>query len=576
MLQSLIKVYFERFGFIGLYFFLPISLHLIFLSVSKYNYPMADDSRIIGEFFLDYHSSDTFIGKLQAVFRKENEGSPALIRFIYLLSYKLTGKIEFKMIGIFANFLAFIPMYIIYELFRDKKKNLFLLLPIPYILLSTVTFFTFYYSFVTLFYIGSAVLPVLIFYQYFIKKSNFWVYFLLTILLFSSAVIIPTAGIVLLHAIYKKSPKNILGLGLFICFYLLLVKVILKSDNPVSQPSQLNIGHIFNNFVVVSKLFFITLGSWVFIFFKGKIYLSLFLGVCQVIGIVLLTIKYLKKDNTTTLFFFCSLLFISLLIFINIWFRWNENQEKYLDYIASFEKSFFIFLLLSLLVGFVFYYQSSKILAASIFILAFTTYFYEYYYSYSGWLNWYKTSLLSSVNRQWLGENTTPFRNNTQLHMYNKLIDSGFCQEESNVFTENKLLIEAYIKNKSQKQHFDLKMTDQDGRKEIVFYSFKNNFEGSAFNKLDGIYLLFVNDADKYIISTQFNAVNPFKAIFKQKMYSNWMSAQISNVLDEELKENEYDIYVLNVKQGLFASVFAIDKKLIKDNKHYNLVEISN
>lgn len=580
MIKNAVKVYFDKFGFVGIYFFVPIILHLLFLSISKYNYPMADDSRIIGEFFLEYYRSDSLIGKLQAIFKRENEGSPALIRFIYLLSYLLTGKIEFKAIGILANFLAFIPMYILYDLFKDRKKNLLLILPIPYILLSTISFFTFYYSFVTLFYIGSAVLPVLIFYQYFVKKSSYSVYFLLIILLFSSAVIIPTAGIILIHAIFTKSLKNIVSPVIFICLYLFLVKVILKSNNPAIQHTEVNISHLFNNIIIVSKLFFITLGSWIFIFFKEKTYLSLILGVSEIIVILLFTVKFFKKDNSIILFFFSSLFFISVLIFINIWFRWNENQERYLYYILSFEKSFFIFLFLSLFIAFIFYYKSTKILAISIFVLVFATYLYQYYYSYSGWLNWHKTSLLSSINRQWLGENATPFRNNTELRMYNKLLDLGFCKEKSNVFIENKPLIEAYIERQPKKQSYDLQKLEQDSiafKKEMVFYSFKNNFIGNAFSQVDGTYLLFANDADKYIIPTQFKAQNPLKAILNQNMYSNWMSAEISNVLDDELKEKEYDIYVLNIKQSELLSIFGTDKKLIKNNNNqYNLIQISN
>jgi hypothetical protein len=163
--------------------------------------------------------------------------------------------------------------------------------------------------------------------------------------------------------------------------------------------------------------------------------------------------------------------------------------------------------------------------------------------------------------------------------MYNKLIDLGFCKVENNVFMDNKLLLETYVKERHQKQHFDLQMVKQDStvfRKEIVFFSFKNKFEGDPFNKLDGIYLLFSNDVDKYVIPTQFYAINPFKAFLSQNMYSNWMSAQISNVLDDELKENQYNIHIINIKQGEFASIFAIDKKLIKNNKSYNLMESSN
>jgi len=579
MLKNFAKVYFDKFGFLGVYFVLPIFLHIYFIAISKYNYPMADDSRIIGEFFLEYHNSDSLIGKLQAIFKKENEGSPALIRFIYLFSYFLTGKIEFKSIGIVSNLLAFIPLYIIYDLFKDKKKSPLLILPVPYILLSTVSFYTFYYSFITIFYIGSAVLPVLIIYQYFIKKSSYSVYCLLTVLLFSSAVTIPIAGIILVHAIYTKSTKNIVIPIFFICFYLLLVKVILKSNNLPIHHSETNLSHTFNNVLIVSKLFFVTLGSWIFIFFKGKIYLSLIIGVIEVIIILGLSIKYLKKDNSITLFFINSLFYLSLFIFINIWFRWNENQERYLIYINSFEKSYFLFLFLSLLTAFVFYFKSNKVVATSVFVLAFVTYIYQYYYSYSGWLNWYKTSFLSSINRHWLSENGTPFRSNTHLRMYNKLIDLGFCKVENNVFMDNKLLLETYVKERHQKQHFDLQMVKQDStvfRKEIVFFSFKNKFEGDPFNKLDGIYLLFSNDVDKYVIPTQFNAINPFKAFLSQNMYSNWMSAQISNVLDDELKENQYNIHIINIKQGEFASIFAIDKKLIKNNKSYNLIESSN
>lgn len=576
MLKNSSKAPLFTVGFTGLYFVLPIILHILFLAISKYNYPMADDSRIIGEFFLEYHSADSFIGKLQAIFKRENEGSPALIRYIYLVSYQLTGKIEFKLIGILGNFLAFVPMFILYDLFKTKKKNLLLILAIPYILLSTISFFTFYYSFVTLFYIGSAVIPIWIFYLHFEKNSSYGVYILLSVLLFSSAVIIPTAGILLLHAILTKKSTKAIIYGLFIGVYLLLVKVILKSTNLPVPNSSYEVLHLLNNFIIVSKLFFMTLGSWVLLFFKGNTLLSLLIGVLEMIAAILLAVKYFKKDNSVTTFFFVSIIFLSLLIFINIWFRWNENQEKYLNYILSFEKSFFFILLLTLLITFFIYFNSSRVVGLLLFVIAFTTYTYQYYYSYTGWLNWYKTSLLSSINRQWLGPNSTPFRNNTQLFMYNKLVESGFCAEEKNIFTENKALIETYIQRNPGKQHSDLQMAKQDSsvlRKDMVFFSFSESFPGDAYNRLDGTYILFTHPNDKYLIPTQFNPLNPLKAVLNQRFYSNWMSAQISNVLDDELKEDTYDIYIIKVKEGKFLSIMAIDKKLIKNSKQYNLVE---
>lgn len=569
--------------FIAFYYILPIIFHLLFITTAKYNYPMADDNRIIGEFFFDFYKSGSLSQKLLSIFKLENEGSPALIRVFYLLSYVITGSIQYKSIGILANFMAFIPLWIFYDLYQHSKKNILYLLPIPYILLLVVSFYTFYFSYETVFYISSSVIPILVFYLFIVKQQRTFSYILLITLLFSTSVVVPTAFILFVYSIYKKYTKEAVLLILFPVLYYVITRIILK--NPAKAVSAAEAQSLTNGigaFFTISKLFFIRIGSWVLIFFKDKMYLALIVGILNIVLLGILLLKVRSKINNVTIFFFCSFVSLLSLIFLNVWFRWGGDQNRYLEYVSSFEKSFFIFLFLTIFLSFAFFYFDSKKLKIStlvLFILASITYAYQYYYSYSNWVSWYKTSLLSSINRNWIGAKEIAIRrNNTDIQSYNSLIKNNFCSVEENIFTANKNKIESFIASNKEPKKYDLEQLKYDNTgngKSLVLFSFKNEFSGNVLNKLDGVYFLFENSLDKYILPARFMPNHPAKFLIGKPYYANWQVLEINNVFEEELKEEDYNIYVLTVKEGQLSDIFKLDKKLIRQENRYVLKEIS-
>lgn len=568
--------------FVAFYFIVPVAFHLLFVNLAKYNYPMADDNRIIGEFFFDFYKSNTLGDKIHAIFKLENEGSPALIRLIYLISFVITGNIQYKSIGILANLMAFIPLWIFYDLYKNSKKNILYLLPIPYILLLVVSFYTFYFSYETVFYISSSVIPILIFYLFIVKKQKIGSYLLLLVLLFSSSVVVPTSFIIFIYAIYTKSKRDAFLAILFPVLYYFITRILLKAPpRAVSNEEAFSIKLAVENFYTISKLFFIRIGSWTLIFFKGKIYLSLIAGIVNVVLLFALFWKVLRKVDNILLFFFSSFVSLLSLIFLNVWFRWGSDQNRYLEYVMAFEKSFFIFLYISLFLSFAFFYFNNKklkIVSFALFALTLATYSFQYYYSYSIWVSWYKTSLLSSLNRHWVGEKEVAIRrNNTDIRSYNSLIKDGFCKPEENIFTDNKIVIENFIASNKEVKKYDLEQlqySSSGNGKSLVLYSFKNEFQGNSLNRLDGVYMLFENSLDKYILPARFMPSNPVKLLTKKAYYANWMVLEIANVFEDELKESNYNIYILTVNKGNLSTIFKADKVLIKEENRYILKNI--
>ena len=231
--------------------------------------------------------------------------------------------------------------------------------------------------------------------------------------------------------------------------------------------------------------------------------------------------------------------------------------------------------------SFAFFYFNSKklkIVSFTLFALTLATYSFQYYYSYSIWVSWYKTSLLSSLNRHWVGEKEVAIRrNNTDIRSFNSLIKNGFCKLEENIFTENKTVIEKFIASNKEVKKYDLEQlqySSSGNGKSLVLYSFKNEFQGNPLNRLDGVYMLFENSLDKYILPARFMPNNPVKLLTKKAYYANWMVLEISNVFDEELKESDYNIYILTVNKGNLSTIFKTDKVLIKQENRYILKNI--
>ena len=562
--------------------------HFIFLMIFKNNSMIQDESRIVGDFFLEYFKTDSAIQKFKLVFFKENESYPGLIRFLYLISYYATGSIQFKWVLLLGNLLNFIPIYIIFKYFQTQKINLIYFLPIPFLVFNLISYMTFSFSYVSFFYIGSSCIPLVCIYLLVYNYPNWGYYFFLLSLLLFSSTIVPTLFILILISLFQRNFKHIIVLVLFAVLYLIIAKLNSNSANNEAYNQKIFFDFI-QNPVKIIALFYMTLGAWAKFFTNNLNVFGVF-GILTFLVTSIHLIKTFKNEGISKKFIFHAsiFLFFYALLFVNIVFRWYGNYEYQKNSIQDGSKVYFI-IIIALFVYLQFLEITAKLNFRWIYIfitfVIISNYFITYYQAIGYAVLHYKSTMLSNINCKF--ENDHIFdRNQTNPDKYKKLIDGGYIKVEKNVFSENWAQINKAIartKNFNNKLNLEQKITEQGGINmygdrptPTIFYSYNSPTVGKFYKRMDGLYLIFSSAKDTAIFPVIFNQFIYWQLLLLRptNIYDTQFFITLNNAFGFDLPQKEYLIHFCYVEDGKITKIEQIGKKLILENKKQFLANL--
>lgn len=551
-------------------------VHTFLLKTVKYNSMMSDDVRIIGEFFFKYLQSVGLEDKIKALFIQENEGYPGLIRFIYLLTYKLTGSTQFSFVGYLGNLFILLALFVQYKLlhFFSIPKHIYLV--IPWVLINTHAFFTFFYSFESIFYISSVILPIYIFYLYFSRDNYISAISILFILsLFSSVYLI--VGVLLLASdLFNKKWKRALSLILLISILYGCLNYFFRVNDGISREPSFYIQTL-KSFGTILYLFFIQLGSWGFIFKFSPLLCSI-IGFISLLFVIFILIGFFRKNETRreALFFSATFIFLWLLLLVNIIYRWEFDSSFFIPFLEQGHKAFFSLLYFTFFLIILYQKWPKKKLAYAMWGIFLLAYFIGLFYKYPSYLEVYKRRMLYSVNKTIRNADYAPFKETRQFERLGLLKNEPTWIEKqkkdltkminSNVQTDTDLQLNQFIPT-----NLPNNMYGKPTRFPVTLYSFDFEFTGNPLNHNDGLYYVFVSKNDTAIYPSQFKPNSIKKFILGEGPFAKWNICTIENVLTEELTEKQYAIYYFSGLSGVIQSVHKTNYTLTRSDTGYFL-----
>lgn len=556
--------------------FFAILAHIFLLNTVKYNSMMSDDTRIIGNFFVKYIQSVSIEDKIKSLFEQENEGYPGLIRLFYLLTYKLTGSTQFNFIGYLGNLFILQLLYIQYKILQYFAIPKHIYLSIPWILINTHAFFTFFYSFESIFYISSVILPIVLFYYFFLKNNTKIALILLFILSLYTSVYLIVGAILIAGNLLKKEWKLAILFAFLTGFIYWCLNSFLKTDDGITRGSLFYIKTL-ENFGTILYLFFIHLGTWGFIFKLSPLICS-FAGFISFVITIFILIDFFRQSEVKKafLFFSSTFTFLWLLIIVNIIFRWEFDASYFIPFLEAGHKAFFSLVYLTFfLIIFIYKWHIKKptYIVWCMFILI---YFLGLYFKYPNYLEVYKRRMLYSLNKTTRNANYAPFKATRHFEKLGLLKnDLTWIEKQKNELIRG---INSDVKMDTSLQLKQFIPTDLPNnmygkpvRFPVILFTFDLEFEGDPLNHNDGLYYVFVSKNDTAVYPSQFKPNSIRKFLLGKSIFSNWNICTIENVHTEELTENQYAIYYFSSRSGIINSICKTNYILSKSTTGYFL-----
>jgi hypothetical protein len=547
-----------------------------------------DEIRIVADFFKEYQTADTFIDKIKALFRRENETFPAFIRFIYLLSYWLVGNVRFDVIAYLANIIPIIFVLIAFAKRAFFKVPALFILTLSFAVLNPYSDHIFLFTYASLFYFISILFPIAIVYAY-IKNQAVLLIVLMVVLGLSSSTFFIIGLLILAVSLYRREWKTSLWLFATV-FTLKLIPILLFGATDDTDKSGI-ILKSFSHLPELAKLFFITLGSWVQIFNLDVLNsLSIGIGILTFVIVVYTLIVNLKNDFKNPLNNFYAILFVYFwIIFASTTaFRWNFNYDYQLSAIFSPSKSFFVLVYFALTLCYFYYisgnqfFKKSMVILSSVFMLSF---FINYFNGINYWKQIYQNTLLAGFNYNTQNEQID-YRNLTFREGYADMVKTGLLTPPTTPFDnaelETLITDSTYVevpenglelfKNAdiNEVNMYDIAI------KPVVLYSYNFPFKGNWYSRIDGTYIYLTSDLDKFILPARYvNNTVPNVLIGKTGFNTDWMIATIENSFSLELLKTTYDVYLLEVTNGEFTRMINTKKKLVVTGKNEYAIQVN-
>jgi hypothetical protein len=114
-----------------------IIFHLV--DTNSFNMISRDEYRIAGKFLKNYYNAEGFINSAKTLIAPENESRPVVVRLLYVLSYTLTGNVNFQFICILGNLILLGYLFLIKTIIKQLDVSSFYFLPIPFLFLNLET-----------------------------------------------------------------------------------------------------------------------------------------------------------------------------------------------------------------------------------------------------------------------------------------------------------------------------------------------------------------------------------------------------------------------------------------------------
>lgn len=561
-------------------------LYCWFIYLINGNSIIYDEIRIVADFFTEYQATDSFVGKLKALFRRENETFPAFIRFIYLLSYWLVGNVRFDVIAYVANAIPAVFLVGVFIKRKEFKISAILVLIFSFIILNPYSDHIFLFTYASLFYFISILFPIGIVYAY-VKKLDLLLFGLIVILGLSSSTYFIIGLMLFAVAIYQKRWKSLLML-LITVIILKLIPILLFDATDDTDKAGVIVKSL-SYIPDLLKLFFLTVGSWVQVFNLQMLnnYAIIF-GIITFLGTIGLYVKiYFERPKDDKLQFY-GILFVYfwLIFFSTTVFRWNFNYDYQYNAIFSPSKSFFVLVYLTLTIAFVYSYLSRKmakntiIALSGVFVISF---FVNYFNGINYWKTIYQNTVLAGVNYK-TQSSEVDYRNLTFRAGYADMVNkkllvpastpfSGIDLEQmirdSTFVSDSKTGIDLYNEAaKNEVNMYDISI------KPIVLYSYDFPFKGSWTNRMDGTYIYLTSPSDKFILPSRYINNSIFNYVIKRQSFNtNWMIGTVENSFSLEAVKATYDVYLLEVINGQLKKIIDINKQLkINDTNAYEMV----
>lgn len=320
----------------------PTSLFFIWLIQNSFNMISRDEYRIAGKFLKNYYNAEGFINSAKTLIAPENESRPVVVRLLYVLSYTLTGNVNFQFICILGNLILLGYLFLIKTIIKQLDVSSFYFLPIPFLFLNLGPYLTYLFSYETFFYISSFVVPIYIFYLDIVKKKTFLAIIFIIISFGIGSTALLCALFLFLNNLVRKYYKESMVFG--IALFLMIISIPdIKDPHSGNQLSG-----IFLHFKEITLLVVAFCGNIITIFNSSE-FTTIIFGAILLFCPVFLFFTKMRWNNTVHNFIITSIAFMLIMITLNTLKRWREDYNGYLSEILTGHKLIFTLGLFSLI-----------------------------------------------------------------------------------------------------------------------------------------------------------------------------------------------------------------------------------
>ncbi|MBO0932700.1 hypothetical protein [Fibrella aquatilis] len=144
---------------------LPVALHTWVILAYAENIPWYDDVEMFVAFIQEYFKANTLSDKVYWLLKPSNEHRILLAKLVALLTYYVTGHMNFRLMIIIANLFMYGTLVILYRIFRSMQLPVWSFVPVPFFLLQPQFFLTSTWALTGLQHQGGTFLSFLVMYN---------------------------------------------------------------------------------------------------------------------------------------------------------------------------------------------------------------------------------------------------------------------------------------------------------------------------------------------------------------------------------------------------------------------------
>lgn len=144
---------------------LPVLLHTWVILAYAENVPWYDDVEMFVAFIQEYFKANTLSDKVFWLLKPSNEHRILLAKTVALLTYYVTGHMDFRLMIIIANAFMYGTLVILYRIFRSMQLSMWAFVPVPFFLLQPQYFLTSTWALTGLQHQGGTFLSFLVMYN---------------------------------------------------------------------------------------------------------------------------------------------------------------------------------------------------------------------------------------------------------------------------------------------------------------------------------------------------------------------------------------------------------------------------